>query len=116
MSQAGHPSERRQFGRRKTNLRGWISVAGRPKLPCTVLDLSIGGALIGLEKPSWLPYNFVLTIEVTRFVSWCEVRHQRPDAVGVRFLSAVEAAALDPRSATEGRSMNEQDAWTGDYR
>jgi hypothetical protein len=63
-----------------------------------------------------LPYNFVLTIEATRFVTWCEVRHTRDDAVGVRFLSAVESAALDPRGAQESRSMHENDAWTGNYR
>jgi hypothetical protein len=116
MSRPANPADRRQFGRRKTNLHGWISVPGRPKLPCTVLDLSVGGALLHLDKPSWLPYNFVLSIEATKFVSWCEVRHSRPDAVGVRFLSAVEAAALDPRGAQESRSMNDKDAWAGSFR
>lgn len=116
MSNTGNPIERRQFGRRQTSLHAWISVPGRPKLPCIVADLSLGGALIKLEKPSWLPYNFVLTIEATRFVSWCEVRHQRPDAVGVRFLSAVEAASLDSRSRSTNRSITDKDAWAGDFR
>ena len=116
MSSIPTGAERRQFGRRKTNLHAWISVQRRPKLSCTVLDLSVGGALLQLQKPSWVPYNFVLTIETTRFVTWCEVRHSRADAVGVRFLSAVESAALDPRGAHESRSMHENDAWTGNYR
>lgn len=116
MSQSGYQPERRQFGRRKTNLHAWISVPGRPKLPCTVLDISIGGALLGLQQPSWLPYNFVVTIEATKFVSWCEVRHKRADAVGVRFLSAVEAATLDSRGAADGRSITDQDAWSGSNR
>ena len=81
-----------------------------------VKNISIGGALLGLEKPQWLPYNFKLHVEATRFVSWCEVRHQHQDAIGVRFLSAVEAATVDSRTSTEGRSMNDQDAWKGDYR
>lgn len=109
-------AERRQFGRRKTSLHAWISVQGRPKLPCTVLDLSVGGALLQLQKPSWLPYNFMLIIEASRFVTWCEVRHSRADAIGVRFLSAVEAAAVDPRGAQDCRSLNEKDAWTGNHR
>ena len=69
-----------------------------------------------LQKPLWLPYNFMLTIEATRFVTNCEVRHSRSDSVGVRFLSAVEAAALDPRGSQEARSLHENDAWTGNYR
>ena len=98
--QKPNPADRRQFGRRQTSLHGWISVPGRPKLACHVKDLSIGGALLGLQAPSWLPFNFVLTIEATRFVSWCEVRHHKHDAVGVRFMSAVESASLDPRGAS----------------
>ena len=116
MHKPANPADRRQFGRRQTSLHGWISVPGRPKLACHVKDLSIGGALLGLQAPSWLPFNFVLTIEATRFVSWCEVRHHKHDAVGVRFMSAVESASLDPRGASEGRSLNDKDAWAGDYR
>ena len=116
MTKLANPADRRQFGRRKTNLHAWIEVQGRPRLPCVVKDISIGGALLALDKPQWLPYNFKLHIEATRFVSWCEVRHQSPGAVGVRFLSAVEAASIDSRSATESRSMNDQNAWEGDYR
>lgn len=116
MSKTGSGADRRQFGRRQTNLHGWITVPGRPRLACTILDISVGGALIGLRMPSWLPYNFQLTIEATKFVSWCEVRHQRADAVGVRFLNAVEAAGLDTRSAGEHRSITDRDAWTGNYR
>ena len=116
MSKTGTGADRRQFGRRETNLHGWITVPGRPRLACTILDISVGGALIGLQKPSWLPYNFQLTVEATRFVSWCEVRHQRPDAVGVRFLTAVEAATLAPRGAVDGRSVSDQEAWTGNCR
>jgi hypothetical protein len=115
MSRPANPAEQRQFGRRKTTLHAWISVPGRPRLNCTVLDISIGGALIGLEKPSWLPYNFLVTIEATKFQSWCEVRHQRADAVGVRFLSAIEAAPFDSRGTQEGRTTSDNDLWTGNY-
>ncbi len=115
MSKPNFSHERRQFGRRQTSLHGWISIAGRPRLPCMVKDLSIGGALLLLEKPSWLPFNFKLIVEATRFVTWCEVRHHRPDAIGVRFLSAVEAGAVDPRGASENRSLDDRGAWGGDY-
>ena len=33
--------ERRQFGRRHTYLHGWVSVPGRPRLPCIVSDVSL---------------------------------------------------------------------------
>ena len=116
MNKPANPADRRQFGRRQTNLHGWISVQGRPRLPCVVKDISIGGALLALETPSWLPYNFQLTIDATRFVSWCEVRHCRDNSIGVRFLAAVDAVALDPRNAGDSRSMSDKDAWAGDYR
>ena len=116
MSQLGNPQDRRQFGRRQTSLHAWIEVQGRPRLSCVVRNISVGGALLGLDQPQWLPYNFKLHIEATRFVSWCEVRHQQPGAVGVRFLSAIEAASVDASSAGESRSMNDHDAWKGDLR
>lgn len=116
MTKLGNPVDRRNFGRRKTNLHGWIEVQGRPRLRCLVKDISIGGALLALDTPQWLPYNFRLLIEATRFASWCEVRHQAPGAMGVRFLSAVDAASIDSRSAAESRSLNDQSAWQGDHR
>ena len=106
--------EQRQFGRRQTNLHAWISVPGRPKLPCVVRNISVGGALLELDRPSWLPFNFQLTIEATRFVTMCEVRHHSQGHVGVRFMTAVEYAALDRRRASDNRSLNDADAWSGD--
>ena len=110
----GSGPEQRQFGRRQTNLHAWISVPGRPRLPCTVKNLSIGGALLALEMPSWLPFNFQLTIEATRFTTMCEVRHHTAHAVGVRFLAAVEYAAIDRQRASNNRSLHDSDAWMGD--
>lgn len=114
MKDHAHPADRRQFGRRTTNLHGWISVPGRPRVPCLVANISIGGALLKLQRPQWLSFNFKLTIEATRFVTWCEVRHQTADAVGVRFLSAIEAADIDQRYALEARSLGDAQAWSGE--
>lgn len=36
MSRLGTPAGERQLARRKTNLHGWISVPGRPRLSCMV--------------------------------------------------------------------------------
>jgi hypothetical protein len=106
--------EQRQFGRRQTCLHGWISVQGRPRLPCIVRNISLGGALLELDRPSWLPFNFQLTIESTRYVTMCEVRHHSPRHVGVRFMTAVEHAALDRQRASDNRSLHDNDAWMGD--
>lgn len=106
--------EKRQFGRRQTYMHAWISVQGRPRLPCIVRDISLGGALLELDRPSWLPFNFQLTIESAKYATWCEVRHHSVSQVGVRFMSAVEQAALDRQRASDNRSLNDSDAWMGD--
>lgn len=112
MSKLNGP-EQRQFGRRQTHMHAWISVPGRPKLPCIVRNISLGGALLELDRPSWLPFNFQLTIEAAKYVTWCEVRHHSASHVGVRFMSAVEQAALDRQRASDNRSLNDSDAWMG---
>ena len=86
---------------------------GRPKLSCVVKDLSLGGALLGLETPAWLPFNFQLTIDATRFTTYCEVRHHRPDAVGVRFTAAVDQPVFDKHTGSDQRSLNDDNAWMG---
>ena len=113
MTKPGNPADMRQFGRRQTNLQGWISVAGRPRLSCIVRDISVGGALLEFEKPSWMPYNFKLTIDATRFVTWCEVRHHRANAVGVRFIEAMATSAVEPVRAEGTRSLDDRGAWMG---
>jgi hypothetical protein len=91
--------DRRQFGRRETMLHAWIKVPGRPPLPCTVRDLSVGGALIECESAEVLPFSFELVIEATRFRTHCEVRHAKPGSVGVRFYNR----PADRRSTTPTR-------------
>ena len=105
----GH--EKRQFGRRTTSLHAWIIVPGRPKLPCIVRNISVGGALLELDLPSWLPYNFRLLIDTSNFASDCEIRHHGPRSVGVRF---IEAAGLREQSGDPGaRSSADADQWMG---
>lgn len=113
MTKFGGP-EQRQFGRRQTNLHAWISVPGRPKLPCIVRNISLGGALLELDMPAWLPFNFQLTIESTRFVALCEVRHSSGRQAGVRFMSAAEHAAIERQQrASADRLLHDSDAWMG---
>ena len=77
--------ERRQFGRRQTNVHAYISTRGRPLLPCVMRDISEGGALLEVHHPEWVPSRFRLLIETMRVEVDCEVAHRTDVAVGVRF-------------------------------
>ena len=80
--------ERRQFGRRQTNQRGWIQIGGRRQQPCIVRNLSEQGAFLELEPPSWLPNQFELVIEPGTQGRPCEIRHERTGGFGVVFLAS----------------------------
>lgn len=82
-----HPSERRQFGRRKTCMHGWVVMDVRPKLPCLVRNVSAGGALLELEVPKNMPFRFKLIIDSKGFEALCEMRHTGPGWMGVQFVN-----------------------------
>lgn len=98
--------ERRQFGRRTTSLHAWIRIPGRPQIACHVRNLSVGGALIDLDVPDWLPYRFRLVIEATRFETDCETRHRGERSIGVMF--------IETKPVTVGRAIvTDKDLWGG---
>jgi hypothetical protein len=104
------PQERRQFGRRTVTMHGWILVEGRPRIACTVRNISVEGALLELTAPAWLPYYFRLVIDVSNFETECELRHQSPSSIGVRFV------ARRTETATQRHDVNEVDPWIGHQR
>ena len=109
MSNFAGNSEKRQFGRRHTQLHAWVAIPGRPRLPCIVQDLSVRGALLVFaEAPIGLSYVFKLTVEATKFETACEIRHQRGTRVGVEFVAASALIAPERRAATD--AVQE---WTG---
>jgi len=77
--------ERRQFGRRQTQVHAFIMARGRPAVLCIMRDVSDGGALLEVPHPEWLPKRFRLAIEASRFQVECEIVHREDGAVGVRF-------------------------------
>lgn len=91
-----HPVEKRQFGRRQSNIRGSALVANdQPKL-FTIRDLSEGGALLVFDDPQFVPERSVrIQIDGTKMVLLGEVRHQSKTGVGVRFLRPSEGAELN---------------------
>jgi hypothetical protein len=106
-------ADRRQFGRRQTSLRAWISVPGRPRLPCLVRNISLGGAFLEINAPTWLPYVFHLTVESTGFDADCEVRHQSATSIGVRFIERVAAGASDGARNGALPSTDDTQEWMG---
>ncbi len=93
--------ERRRFGRRKTNIRGWVHVRGRGRLPCTVRNLSREGAYLEIERPDLLPNYFELTIEIENIWAACDIRHSSARGAGVYFRE-VRPLVLDRRASRGG--------------
>lgn len=105
--------ERRQFGRRESSNHGWICIDGRPKLPCVISNISEGGALLVLEVPTWLPFHFRLRSDMPRLDVECEVRHQRPSSIGVRFVREVQLAVDNRTRVSASDAVLERTRWTG---
>lgn len=103
-----HPVERRQFGRRKTCIHGWVAVDGRVKLPCLVRNVSKGGALLEFDVPKNLPFTFKLVIDSKGFEARCETRHKGPTWMGVEFVQVERI--VEP---IEAWSMEDEDRWAG---
>ena len=94
-------AERRQFGRRQTYLRAWISVPGRPKLPCIVQNLSVGGALLEIKAPTWLPFVRVESVAKSAARA-TELGGRMVLAPSPDFLDGRVAVVADPTGATIG--------------
>ena len=93
-------TDRRQFGRRETNVLGWIKIDGRPLVSCVVRNLSPKGAFLELAPPAWLPYRFQLLIEQSEYA--CEIRHSLNMGVGVHFCGErLTIISSDPLNRSE---------------
>ncbi len=98
-------TEKRQFGRKPVSSQGWIKVTGRPAVPCTISDLSQGGAAIDCATGTWLPYNFRLVCEPLGIDRLCEIRNQRQNRFGVEFVDHVKCTST-------GRHMDDASDWS----
>lgn len=81
--------ERRQFGRRRTNVHATILARGRPAEPCVMRDVSNGGALLEVRYPRLLPSRFRLVAEAVGLEADCEIAHRTEGGAGVRFITPV---------------------------
>lgn len=105
--------ERRSFGRRATQLQGWIRVPGRPVQACRIENMTVDGALIRCPNAEALPFSFELVIDSAGFRSTCSARHRTADTIGVAFTDRQRTVPAEPgqrtaetRSATGGRHAN----------
>lgn len=105
--------ERREFGRRQAGSTGWIRIPGRPKLSCRIVNETPKGALLELQVPAWLPFQFELVVDADKVVHTCEIRHSRPDRLGVYYINPVEQPAQGTKPIDARRTVNDMDAWMG---
>jgi hypothetical protein len=83
---------RKEFGRRSVNQRGWVRVPGRPRVPCVARNISPKGALLEMDVPPWLPLRFELSIDPDPRYFPCELRRVGANSIVVFFCSATEVA------------------------
>jgi hypothetical protein len=95
MSAALAYHEKRQFGRRKSDIRGRAMLPGQAPKPFTIVDISDGGARLRFDEPMVAPRALRIEIDGTDFDLQCEVRHQGSYGVGVRFMRSAEGVALN---------------------
>lgn len=91
--------ERRQFGRRQSQLRGAVRFRGDLQQSCTIRNYSESGALVVLDDDVDLPQHFILTIHRTGLKLQCSIRHRNGASYGVQFQDA--AGKIDSPADTQ---------------
>lgn len=74
-----------QFGRRELTQHAWIRVGRQQRLPCTIRDISLKGALLEFDGIAPYANRFRLIVDHKAFDIECDVRHRRSNALGVLF-------------------------------
>lgn len=86
--------QRRQFGRRETSRAAYAMLPGGSAVACTVSNLSQAGALVEFAGAAVPTRSFRLSIEDAPYTMVCDIRHQGPTSVGVRFLNLTDGVRL----------------------
>lgn len=96
--------ERRQFGRRPSNIKAYAVLPGQIQVPCIIENLSDGGALLYFTEGAAPTQSFRLAVDGTSFNLLCEARHRSGRKIGIRFVRLAEGIALNRhclKTATE---------------
>ncbi len=88
-------SDRRQFGRRESNVKAYAILPGQVSLPCIIENVSDGGALLRFTDGAAPTQSFRLMIEGTEFNILCEIRYTNRRRAGVRFVRLADGIALN---------------------
>ena len=95
--------DRRDFGRRATVIHAWAFPKGRARVPCVVRNISTSGALLEFAYGSPQADSFRLVVPVLDQEWWCDVRHRRPNALGVYFDFMDRIMAPGPPQRARGK-------------
>ena len=84
--------ERRAVVRTRVEREAEIVFGGRgaEAIPCTLRDLTSGGACIALPSTQQVPDMFELTLDRGRSLRRCRVRWRKDDRLGVSFEKPTE--------------------------
>ena len=85
--------EKRRFGRRDTFKRSTILLADESHLPCVVVNISQGGALIQIDEPARLDDRFHLLIPEDDLLVACRIAHRTNGKVGVAYIRSPQRAS-----------------------
>lgn len=86
--------DRRAFGRRSCLKNARIVLVSGLEIPCFVVNVSDGGALLQLKRGACEHHSFNLIIEEDDILVACEVAHRTNDRIGVRYLRMPRRLAL----------------------
>jgi len=83
-----HKPKRREFGRRKSQLKATVYFPGRGSFPCRIRNIGLGGAFLEFsERIVEAPSKFKMTVDGYDETFVCAKRHLSDDGVGVAFMS-----------------------------
>jgi hypothetical protein len=87
--------DRRRFGRRETIIKGHAILPGYGKKPFVIRNISDGGAHLVFEDGFCPPRLFRIELDGMPFKVACELRHERPNGIGVSFTSPADGIAIN---------------------
>ena len=92
--------ERRKHQRTEINQPAYVS-SGGSVMSCMVRNISVEGAAIDVDNPSFVPPHFRLVIAKNSTVYECRIAWIQRNRIGVTFVAAPQGCAT-PTTSDEG--------------
>lgn len=93
--------ERRQFGRKVTNIAAQAIAPGRAGVACTIRNISLGGARLQFSRPFTARGTFRLLADNNKLDVQCVIRHQDETGAGVEFVAITVQKLCVPEGTSE---------------